>query len=209
MFALINVGYYEQLKCEEFLKAFDAVPSEYAKASEKYENGKSRAIYGVEPFHYAISTYGTERIEDSIRRLTGVEKGLTGALWQPLDYSDFNVQHTPHAQAAIFNAAAIVGEQLGFHKDWVRANKWIAGAKFNATFSIPQSDDIHKVVQGMFSGTRNTDLINTLLNRRYLMIARKYVLDWYTIGPLDHWIKVMICGLATKSVTGQHFCITH
>lgn len=181
------------------------LPSEYAKASEKYENGKSRAISGVEPFHYAISPYGTERIEDSVRRLVGVEKNLTRASKMAaerkrciislsykqelsmLDYSDFNVQHTPHAQAAIFNAAAIVGHQLGFHKDWIRANKWIAEAKFNATFSIPQSDDVHKSVQGMFSGTRNTDLINTLLNRHYLMIARKYVLDYYTIGPDDYY----------------------
>lgn len=81
----------------------------------------------------------------------------------------------------------MVGQQLGFHPDWIRANKWIAEAKFNSTFTVPQSDDIHKSVQGMFSGTRNTDLINTLLNRRYLMIARKYVLDGYTIGPDDHY----------------------
>lgn len=102
-------GYYEQLKCDDFIKAFNSVPAEYAKASEKYENVKSRAIYGVEPYHYAISTYGTERIEDSIRRLEGVEKGLTGASTMAaerkrcvislsykqeltmLDYSDFNV----------------------------------------------------------------------------------------------------------------------
>lgn len=39
----------------------------------------------------------------------------------------------------------------------------------------------------MFSGTRNTDLINTLLNRRYLMIAKKYIFDKYGIFPDDYY----------------------
>lgn len=35
----------------------------------------------------------------------------------------------------------------------------------------------------MYSGTRNTDLLNTLLNRAYVNIAAKYVKEHYGIEP--------------------------
>lgn len=81
-----------------------------------------------------------------------------------IDYADFNAQHSPEAQAIIFEEAALIGEVRGFHPDWIKAHKWIAAAKYNMTMSVPGSDLIYKVLMGMFSGTKSTDLINTVAN---------------------------------------------
>lgn len=195
-------GYYETVDVDDFVnKLYESEPSEVAKGSEKFENGKSRAIYGVEPTHYAINSYGTEIVERYISKLDGVEKGITGTSQLAaerfrclitkqdmtectmLDYSDFNIQHTARAQAMIFEALAEVGKEMKFHDDWIQSQYWVARAKFNSSFRVPNDITEYAVTQGMFSGTRSTDLINTLLNRRYLLIAIDYVSTHYHVQP--------------------------
>lgn len=78
-----------------------------------------------------------------------------------------NIQHTPRAQAAIFERLAAAGNKRGYHQDWIDANLWIAKAKYNSTYSVAGDDKIYNSLQGMFSGTRSTDFINTLLNLCY------------------------------------------
>lgn len=51
---------------------------ETAHAAEKYENGKGRALYAVEPFHYTISSNANFGFEERLHLIPGLEKGLTG-----------------------------------------------------------------------------------------------------------------------------------
>lgn len=91
------------------------------------ENGKARAIYGVEPWHYVVNTYATKGFEERLQSIPGLEKGASGANavglqyrraqmtesyateMTMLDYADFNRHHTPRAQAEVFRAFAKVG----------------------------------------------------------------------------------------------------
>lgn len=205
-------GWAEQLNPATFSRyIYTSVPEEVAVASEKCENGKGRALYGVEPKHYMHSTYATKGLEERLHLQDGLEKGLSGqeALQREVlrskitqdssqhcmmvDYADFNVQHTPTAQQLVFEVIAKVGATRGACRDFVRANEWVAESKSNMrcrfsprdlpSCSVRSKRDYcnykvkksftTRVQQGMFSGTRSTDLINTLLNLCYFRIAKK------------------------------------
>lgn len=167
-------------------------PVEHAVASEKFEQ-KPRAIYGVEPIHYVINTYGTMGFEEKLHKVPGLEKGLGGYRdfatqmgrafvtsqhdqeCSMLDFADFNIHHTPEAQAIIFEEFAKAGERVGAHPDWIRANTYVAQAKYNMTASFPGHAHKIKVLQGMYSGTRSTDLINTILNLAYFRVVQSWL----------------------------------
>lgn len=177
-------------------------PKEVAKGSEKYENGKARAIYGVEPLHYTINTYATKGLEERLVRVPGLEKGasaLNAAALEfhrtritqdsaqhctMLDFADFNRHHTPRAQAIIFESLAERGEEIGASRDWIRANKWTARSKDNMWATFAELGQF-KVNQGMFSGTRSTDLINTILNLAYFKVAQDFVSQEYGVEASD------------------------
>ncbi|ADK12922.1 RNA-directed RNA polymerase, partial [Spissistilus festinus virus 1] len=183
-------------------------PREVAHASEKYENGKARAIYGVEPMHYVINTYATKGFEERLHLLPGLEKGASGSQacalevrralitrdpdleCTMLDYADFNRHHTPEAQSLLFDVFARLGKTKGAHPDWVAANLWVARAKKQLWALFPGETEPRKVRQGMFSGTRSTDLINTLLNLAYFEMAKE-------------WLEVQ-CGLAPTQLYHVH-----
>lgn len=201
----IKVGkraWAESLRLEDVLQAlYVDTPVESAHASEKYENGKARAIYGVEPMHYVINTYATKGFEERLHLIDGLEKGASGhhacALEQMraiitedhrtecsmLDYADFNRHHTPEAQALIFDVFAQLGRKCQANPDWVAANEWVRDAKRNMFCKFPNDPQVKKVTQGMFSGTRSTDLINTLLNLAYFNVASQWVADTLQIRP--------------------------
>lgn len=129
------------------------------------------------------------------------------------DFSNFNIQHSNQSQAMIFQVLATIGENLDYHPDWVRANRWVADAKHNASFTTPIDKKLknkeeaklaaekennacnasmpptieegHKVKQGMFSGTRSTDLINTILNKTYFAIAMWLLALYYGLLPFE------------------------
>jgi hypothetical protein len=178
---------------EAYHHLYKMKPKESAAASEKMENGKATAIYGVDPYHYVINTYATKGFEERLHLIQGMEKGASGAAainlenkgavitantrveCTMLDYADFNRHHTPLAQAIIFDEFAREGTVVGVSIDWVRANIWVREAKTNMWMTAPESKQHLKVFQGMFSGTRSTDLINTLLNKAYFDVANTYV----------------------------------
>lgn len=185
-------------------KLYGMAPREVATASEKMENGKSRAIYGVEPVHYVINTYATEGFEEALHHVPGLEKGASGlgavarensraqitsdatVECTMLDYADFNRQHTPSAQATIFRVIARVGEGMGACADWIAANNWVAAAKEKQFVVFPDNGGRQEhVVQGMFSGTKSTDLINTLLNLCYFKVAQRYIKDRYNLEAIE------------------------
>lgn len=86
------------------------------------------------------------------------------------------------AQAILFEAFVHEGLRLGWHSDWVPSNQWLAERKFNMTvefpdgamYSVPTS---WHVKQGKYSGTRGTDLMNTLLNFAYFNIAQEELIE--------------------------------
>nr|WGU15425.1 RdRp [Sogatella furcifera toti-like virus 2] len=179
----------------EYMQQFmiENKPVELATASEKYENGKSRAIYGVVPEHYVINTYVTKGMEERLHLVPGLEKGASGLPelcynvkrcritddpqqeCTMLDYADFNIQHTPEAQAILFQVILEQGRQLGASRDWLNAASWLVRAKTNQQVLFPGDTKPSKVTQGMFSGTRSTDLINTILNLAYFQVADDYL----------------------------------
>lgn len=213
----------EKFTTVELLNIPNYKPVEFAKASEKYENGKARSIYGVLLGHYILSLYVTIGMEERLNQVVGFEKGHSGikeyaACFKRaeittkqkqeccmVDFSDFNSQHTPKSQWLLFDAIATIGIERGFHPDWIIAAKWIRDAKYNAKFQIPNDKTVHDSIQGMFSGTRSTDLINTILNKVYFEITRKYLAARYQLYPVnlhqvhqgdDVWI----------STDNRHFC---
>lgn len=181
-------------------------PREHARASEKMENGKARAIYGVAPEHYVINTYGTKGMEERLHLVPGLEKGASGEeafLLEAkrafitsnkkyectmLDYADFNRHHTPQAQAILFEVFADLGKAVGSHPDWILANEWVAKSKYNMSVEFPGNDGVYeKVRQGMFSGTRSTDLLNTLLNLAYYNVGKQYVNRLAGLKPVNEY----------------------
>lgn len=168
-------------------------PREHAVASEKFENGKSRAIYGVDPWHYAINTYATVGMEERLHKVNGLEKGATGLKevafahqkmlitddptneCTMLDYADFNIHHTPAAQALLFREIRLAGARAGACADWIAATHWLERSKYNMTVRFPKKQFDRKITQGMFSGTRSTDLINTILNLAYFQVANSFL----------------------------------
>lgn len=195
-------GHYESITCQTMANyLYRDKPIESAVASEKMENGKSRAIYSVAPNHYSINTYATHGLEERLYLVPGLEKGLSGVKEYAqqrkrafitadddqectmLDYADFNIQHTPLAQKMIFEEFARVGRMRSFHIDWINANQWVADAKDNQRVKFPHLEGVYKVEQGMFSGTRSTDLINTILNLAYFNVAVSQVQEMFKIKP--------------------------
>nr|UQS95359.1 MAG: polyprotein [Giez virus] len=178
-------------------------PRESAKGSNKLENAKKRSIFGCDIFHYMISSYATQKIEESLHRVKGCEKGLSGVhsdrcnnLKRKItadgsyectmfDYADFNAQHTPKMQSLLHDVLAECGEKLGFHEDYVKYNQWLSKAKFNMCVQFPGDDKYHKVFQGMFSGTKATDLMNTIINVCHFRIAKDNVKETFSLEPTD------------------------
>lgn len=193
----------ESLTLDEIMEMLNTEPIEFAVASEKFENGKARAIYAVEIIHYIYNSFCTQSLEERFHCVDGFEKGLSGikeyagmqiranitqkqqAECSMFDYADFNIQHTPKAQATIFEQLAIIGAERGYSEDWVHAENWVAKSKYNSVFCVPGNETIYSAKQGMFSGTRSTDLINSILNLAYFNVSKKLLQEEYGVEPLN------------------------
>lgn len=72
-------AFMENTTVEDMLSwLYDMEPIELAKAFEKFENKKARAIYGVHIIHYTINTYCTFGFEERMHFVDGLEKGVSG-----------------------------------------------------------------------------------------------------------------------------------
>lgn len=199
-------AYFESLTTEEMEAWLESEPRITATASEKYEMGKARAIYGTEPLDYAISSYVLSDIEEHLYNVEGIESGLTdldhlasmvrrlknveqeGTECTMIDYSDFNYQHTMQAQSLVFGCLAIRLRTMGHHDDKVRACEWVAEALLNQWCRFPGvKREIKRVVQGMFSGVRGTNFINTTLNVAYYRVARRWVAENLNLRPANEF----------------------
>lgn len=223
-------AYLESLKAEDMVPWLDSEPIMVARASEKYEMGKARAIYGTEVEDYSIASYALAGVEDYLYNIDGVESGLTGLDFMNamirrakivesgevectmIDYADFNYQHTLEAQSAVFVQLADRLEALGYHADKVRAARWISKALLNQWCYFPGKGSTKvRVTQGMFSGCRGTNFKNTILNVSYFRHAKAYVNREFHLRPSclynlhqgdDVWItnKSRLWAIATTQV---------
>lgn len=187
-------SYFEQLTTSEMVAWLDSPPEIRATGSEKMEPGKKRAIYGSDPKDYSIHDYVIRTVEGSLNRIDGIESGLMGLdaiasmvrrihqVKGPdmegtmIDYTDFNYQHTLDAQVAVFSVLAELFEARGYHPDMIKACKWTAESFQHQYVRFPTLGPGYvEVTQGMFSGVRPTNFINTVLNLAYFRVAKDWV----------------------------------
>nr|UUV42252.1 MAG: putative RNA dependent RNA polymerase [Hattula totivirus 2] len=197
-------AYFEIVTKEEMVGWLDSEPEIVASASEKFEMGKARAIYGTQPIDYSISSYVLDNIESRMYNVEGVESGLVGqdfiatmirrcaAVEQPgtectmIDYADFNYQHTLEAQHAVFEALSEAMRRKNYHPDKIKACDWTAKAMLNQWCWFPGPDRQKvRVTQGMFSGCRGTNFLNTILNVAYFRLACKWVRLYLGLRPVN------------------------
>lgn len=197
-------SYFEQLTTEEMVAWLDSPPEIRATGSEKMEPGKKRAIYGSDPKDYSIHDYVVRTVEGSLSRIEGVESGLMGLdaiasmirrvhqVRLPgmegtmIDYTDFNYQHTIEAQVAVFDVLAELFVGRGYHEDMVKACRWTADSFRSQYVRFPTlGPKYEKVTQGMFSGVRPTNFINTVLNVAYFTLSRNWVFEELSLSPDD------------------------
>lgn len=181
--------YFENVKTEEVLAWLQTVPAIIASASEKYELGKSRAIYGTQPIDYFIMGYvitgleqvmeglqgvqHTNRSPESVRRMCHRHKVINGSCpyGMMLDYSDFNIQHTLYIQSYIFDRIAHYSQRFAWPQSYVQAAEWCRAALLNSQIRFPGDAAPTRILQGLFSGLRGTAFCNSLLNYSYYRAA--------------------------------------
>lgn len=196
-------GYMETIPIEEMTDWLNDEPMINAIASEKYEMGKARAIYGTETKDQAIMSYLLTIIEPRLSFVEGIESGLSGLNeivsvirrmrivkrdreeCTMLDYTDFNAQHTLEIQAEIFYQIQQYLEGESANPDAIKCAKWSGDACLNQWVKFPHLSKSVKVVRGLFSGNRATNFINTLLNRLYYDVAVKWIQEYLIISPID------------------------
>lgn len=197
-------AYFETLQVTEMVEWLESEPMMLATASEKFEMGKARAIYGTQPVDYSIASYVLDNIESRLYNINGVESGLVGQDFiatmirrcaavekegtecTMIDYADFNYQHTLLAQSIVFDVLADALVRRGYHMDKVRACRWVRDAMMNQKCIFPGPDRTRwNITQGMFSGCRGTNFINTILNTAYFRMAKSWVESELRVEPID------------------------
>nr|QRW42111.1 MAG: RNA-dependent RNA polymerase [Tzifr virus] len=194
--------YFETVRTSEMLSWLDSRPEIRATASEKFEMGKARAIYGTGVVDYSIHSYVLDGIEANLSRVDGIEYGLRGKAalatmvrrtavvtrGKPectnVDYADFNYQHTLQAQAIIYDELARSLELAGWHHDKVRAAFWCRDSLLKQYVKFPELRSGYlPTTQGMFSGFRGTNFLNTLANVAYFKVAQAHACRLFSLVP--------------------------
>lgn len=145
----------------------DSEPYILGTASDKFENGKARAIYSTGIIDYTVMTYVlapleaswslmpfTESNPSSLEEIHAAQRRVQLADQHHIytsmgDYADFNRQHTPVAQAMVFDVIADILDQAGASScDFARASRWCRDAMknqyvyFPTPLSPPRSQEI-------------------------------------------------------------------
>lgn len=125
---------------------------------------------------------GIHEVADIGRRLGVV--GTDSIECSMLDYADFNYQHTLEVQFMLFDVVLGAVSRYG-NADLTKAATWVRDAQLNQSFTVPNDSSEHQVTQGMFSGVRSTDFMNTILNLGYFRAAQTMVRDATGLEPVD------------------------
>lgn len=195
-------AYFESVPPKEVESWIDQEPRIQARASDKYEQSKARAIYATGVKDYAIMTYAIGPAERRLHQIEGVETGLRGTdeiratlrkmnicannhESTMLDYADFNLQHSLKVQSMVFDSMARRMALVGSRPDAIRACNWCSKALLNSWCRFPNESQNYRISQGLFSGIRGTNFLNTILNVVYFRHARRWVYKMFGIHPLD------------------------
>eukprot|EP00971_Amphidinium_carterae_P025772 508584-Amphidinium_carterae.1 len=172
----------QQMSWESFVAALkENKPAILFSWSNKYEHGKGRLITGADDFHFVLSSLCVHTLEecfyeselsgaclepgDATANLLRFQKLLrNGAVFLGADYVDYNIHESPEHQESV--ARAIVNVVRHYHQDAddvvifaLMAEWWI-----ESFLNQYRSSDMLKLVQGLGSGVRTTDLFNSLYN---------------------------------------------
>jgi len=190
----------EAIPREKILAILDQKPVLLAKAHMKLNEtgGKARAIYGVAIWHYIYSNWVMAPYEKTChapevdinlpndqycKQLVDRQQwAAEGKVISSYDYPDFNAMHRYSHMAKIYEVAkrltlaktTLTGtEKLQVAKayDWL-----IKSCEYQVVFD-PRSSVPVKCAGGLFSGNRDTTLINTVLNIAYASVVDNSVIE--------------------------------
>jgi hypothetical protein len=95
-----------------------------------------------------------------------------------LDYVDFNAQHDSRTERMLFTEQGKFAKAAGCDQTYVEAIRWHADSKLDKLIRTPDGVE-HTVTKGLFSGTRTTDLGNTLCNQLYMRVSAASLLQQF------------------------------
>jgi hypothetical protein len=180
----------EQLKWEDIWKiVLEKEPFLLAKGQVKLNElgGKVRSIFNVILNHFildemiaydiedGLNIEGIDLKEDPVEALKQIEVRrkwcLDGDCVDSYDYPNFNNMHQSKHYALIYELAALWYKKHYSQDpncdDKIRLCIWLSKAVKNQWFYSPDGEEYYKVMGTLFSGSRDTTLVNTLLNRAY------------------------------------------
>lgn len=154
-----------------------------AHASEKYEWGKRRAIYGCDFTSFVLADFAFGNIEECLgqscplgeaaeaSRVTArVDSIMSNRIAWCSDFEDFNSQHSLTSMRAVLDALYDVFSPV-MSDEQREAAIWVRTAQMNQRVHVPITADEYNSKGTLLSGYRHTALINTLLNRVYLQLC--------------------------------------
>lgn len=176
----------EWVTAEELAQVLDSPPIHLARAHTKgNENGKIRAIYGSLYSHYVFGSYWSYHYEDRLSfKSASLNKSNSTLISEAeerakaceekktitcLDYPDFNASHSCKLQRLVIETISNWCQSKGLraHDDLLDITKWYSKSFENQYFRVPTTGEWHKAESTMFSGVRQTTIINTLINLTY------------------------------------------
>lgn len=197
----------EQLPNDWPERILKSEPMRIARGSTKPEpGGKQRAVLAVADDHFFVAAFASLHVEKHMN-VWGMKAKQTpadvcewimqdlyapaGAMWNSLDYSDYNSEHECWQLAYMSLALAkqwdrqytLTGQQ--YCKSRARCSEWVATAQCNSWIQVPYGKinpdaslehrsplpENVRVYAGLYSGDRDTARDNTLLHGVYSAVA--------------------------------------
>lgn len=172
-------------------------PQTIAKLHQKLNEtgGKARAIYGVSLWHYLFSNWlmapferalnhpsidinlrSDQFIELQVRRSRGA---MSQSCFSSYDYPDFNSMHSHEHMSLIYQCAKeVVLQAASFRRcgasdqaTILEGYEWLFQSVFTQVCYLPPAHMFIQTVGGLYSGNRDTTLINTILNVAYAKVV--------------------------------------
>ena len=202
----------EKIPREHILMQLQSRPQTIAKLHQKLNEtgGKARAIYGVTLWHYIFSNWlmapfekaiDHKHIDINIRndrflaiQVRRAQQANQGACFSSYDYPDFNSMHTHYHMSMIYEEAATVARAskavMNMAHDeadlLMQGYKWLEKSVYTQACYLPGADDFIQTVGGLYSGNRDTTLINTILNIAYAKVVDRSCMNM-GLNPTVIW----------------------
>ncbi|BAT62488.1 RNA dependent RNA polymerase [Red clover powdery mildew-associated totivirus 6] len=153
-----------------------------AKASQKYEWGKMRAIYGTDVTSFVLTNFCMGDCEEFLEPVFPLKEAATlshvkarvkdvlnNGVPYCFDFEDFNSQHSGDAMEAVLLAFGEVCEDMMSHEQRA-AFEWTCGSIGKQTIHSPDGKD-YTTKHTLLSGWRLTTFMNTVLNYIYVQLC--------------------------------------